>query len=196
MVTSTFIIILTVYHLGRRTAFREKLNIVSHVHKDLKYDHFADSILQVEGQFFAITLLLWIRSIFRLGIVVKYTLHGAFRPDYLNTAAEACYGLPTVVTYLLLNSLNRPDPSSVAKLDILREGRRTARKELRRRRIDASKGGPELPTPAQVLTEIELKPLAYLPDQTQTTLSSLSDTEVRDTFSQHIKDILKLRERI
>lgn len=157
---------------------------------------FADSILQVEGKFFAIALLLWIRSIARLDIVVKYTLHGALRPDYLNTAAEACYGLPTLVIYLLLNSLNRPDPPSVAKSDILREGRRTARKELKRRRIDASKGGPELPTPAQMLTEIELKPFTYLPDKTQSSLSSLSDTEVRDTLSQHIKDVLRLRERI
>jgi hypothetical protein len=131
-----------------------------------------------------------------LEIVVKYTLHGAPNPNYFNTAAEACYGLPTVVIYLLLNSLNKPEPPSVAKSDILREGRRAARKELKRRRIDASKGGPELPTPAQMLTEIELKPLAYLPDKSQTSLSSLSDTEVQDTLSLHIKDVLKLRERI
>lgn len=128
--------------------------------------------------------------------MVKYTLHGAPNPNYFNTAAEACYGLPTVVIYLLLNSLNKPEPPSVAKSDILREGRRAARKELKRRRIDASKGGPELPTPAQMLTEIELKPLAYLPDKSQTSLSSLSDTEVQDTLSLHIKDVLKLRERI
>jgi len=131
-----------------------------------------------------------------LDIVVKYTLQGASKPDYFDTAAEACYGLPTVVIYLLLNSLNKPDPPSVAKLDILREGRRTARRELKRRRADASKGGPELPTPAQMLTEIELKPLAYLPDKSQTSLSSLSDVEVQDTLARHIKDVLQLRERI
>lgn len=39
MLVSTFIIILTVYHLARRTAFREKLNIVSYVHKDVEYVH-------------------------------------------------------------------------------------------------------------------------------------------------------------
>jgi len=177
LLVSTFIILLTVYYLGRRTAFREKLNIV-------------------EGQFFAIGMLLWIRSIARADIVVKYTLHEATRPDYLNTAAEACYGLPTVVIYVLFNRLNKSDPASVAKSDILREGRRTARKELKRRRIDALKGGPELPTPAQMLTEIELKPLAYLPDLTQTSLSPLTDTEVQDTLSRHIKDVLRLREKI
>jgi hypothetical protein len=128
--------------------------------------------------------------------VVKYTLHGATRPEYLDTAAEAVYGLPTVVIYLLLNGLNKPDPISVAKSDILREGRRTARKELKRRRIDASKGGPALPTPAQLLTEIESKPLSYLPDQIQSSMSSLTDTEVQDTLSRHIKDVLQLREKI
>lgn len=141
-------------------------------------------------------MFLWIRSIARADIVVKYTLHGEDPPDYLNTAAEACYGLPTVVIYLLFNRLNKPDPSSVAKSDILRAGRRVARKELKRRRVDASKGGPELPTPAQMLKEIEEKPLAYLPDQTQTILSSLNDTEVQDTLSRHIKDVLRLREKI
>jgi len=177
MVVSTFIIVLTVYYLGRRTAFREKLNIV-------------------EGQFFAIGMLLWIRSIARADIVVKYTLHGAHQPDYLNTAAEVCYGFPTVVIYLLFKRLNKPDPPSVAKSDILRAGRRIARKELKRRRIDASKGGPLIPSPAQMLTEIESKPLAYLPDQTQTNLSSLTDTEVQETLSRHIKDVLRLREKI
>jgi hypothetical protein len=141
-------------------------------------------------------IILWIRSIARADIVVKYTLHGATQPDYLNTAAEAIYGLPTVLLYLLFNRLNESTPTSVAKCDILREGRRTARKELKRRRIDASKGGPGLPTPAQLLAEIESKPLSYLPDQSQKIMSSLSDAEVRDTLSRHIKDVLKLREKI
>jgi hypothetical protein len=141
-------------------------------------------------------MLLWIRSIARTEIVVKYTLHGATRPDYLNAAAEAVYGLPTVVIYLLFNRLNKPDPISVAKSDILREGRRTARRELKRRRIDALKGGPALPTPAQLLKEIEIKPLSYLPDQIQSRMSSLTDTEVQDTLSRHIKDVMKLRGKI
>ena len=150
----------------------------------------------MEGQFFAIAMLLWIRSIARTEIVVKYTLHGAARPDYFNTAAEAVYGLPTVVIYVLFNRLNKPDPISVAKSDILRGGRRAARRELKRRRIDASKGGPALPTPAQLLTEIEIKPLSYLPDQIQSRMSSLTDTEIQDTLSRHIKEVLKLREKI
>jgi hypothetical protein len=153
-------------------------------------------IHQVEGQFFTIAVLLWIRSIARAEIVVKYTLNGATRPGYLNTATEALYGLPTVVIYIFFNLLNKPTPTSVAKSDILREGRRTARKELKRRRIDASKGGPALPTPAQLLTEIESRPLSYLPDQIQTSMLPLTDTEIQDTLSRHIEDVLKLREKI
>ena len=141
-------------------------------------------------------IILWIRSLAIADIVVKYILQGETQPDYLNTAAEAVYGLPTVLLYLLFNRLNKSTPTSVAKCDILRDGRRTARKELKRRRIDASKGGPGLPTPAQLLAEIESKPFSYLPDQSQRSISSLPDYEVQDTLSQHLKDVLKLREKI
>ncbi len=129
-------------------------------------------------------------------IVVKYTLHGESQPAYLATVKEALYGLPTVIIYILLNRLNGPNPISVAKSDILREGRRMARKELKRRRIDAANGGPPLPTPTQLFAEIESNPLSYLPDQIQTKISLLPEHEVQETFSRHIEDILKLREKI
>jgi hypothetical protein len=58
------------------------------------------------------------------------------------------------------------------------------------------KGGPALPTPAQLLKEIEIKPLSYLPDQIESRMSSLTDTEVQDTLSRHIKDVMKLRGKI
>ena len=141
-------------------------------------------------------ILFWIRSITRADIVVKYNLDGETRPDYLVTVSEALYGLPTVVIYILLNWLNRPTPTSVAKSDILREGRRIARKELKRRRIDAANGGPALPTPTQLFTELESKPLSYLPDRVETKMSVLADNEVQDILSRHIEDVLKLREKI
>jgi len=127
---------------------------------------------------------------------VKYTLHGEARPYYLVAVSEAFYGLPTVIIYLLLNRLSSPSPSSVAKSDILREGRRIAGKELTRRRIDAANGGPASPTPTQLLTEIESKPLSYLPDGVQTSMSGLADSEVQETLSRHIEDVIKLREKI
>lgn len=67
---------------------------------------------------------------------------------------------------------------------------------MKRRQIDASNGGPELPTPAQLLTEIQSKPLMYLQDKTQTSLSSLTETEIQETVSQHISDVLVLREKL
>lgn len=141
-------------------------------------------------------MLLWIRSIARADIVVKYALHGEIRPDYLNTVGEALYGLPTVAIYILLNLLNKPNSKAVAKSNILREGRRIARKELKRRRIDAANGGPALPTPTQLFTEIESKPLSYLPDQVQTKFSGMANVEVQEVLSRHIDDVLRLREKI
>jgi hypothetical protein len=84
LIMSTSILIFTSYFLALRTRFREKLDIV-------------------EGQFLAIAILFWIRSITRADIVVKYTLNGEPRPDYLITVSEALYGLPTVAIYLLLS---------------------------------------------------------------------------------------------
>jgi hypothetical protein len=153
-------------------------------------------IHQVEGQFFAIAVLLWIRSVAETDIVVKYFFHGETKPLYLIPVADALYGFPTVIIYVLFNHLTKPIPTSVAKSDILREGRRTARKEMKRRRVDAEKGGPPLPTPAQLLAEIESKPLKYLPDPNQASMSSLTDAEVQDILSRHIKDVLRFREEI
>lgn len=145
----------------------------------------------------AVATLFWIRSITRADIVVKYTLHGEARPDYLVTVSEALYGLPTIAIYILFNRLNSPNSSdSIAKSDILREGRRIARKELRRRRIDGDNGGPAFPTPAQLSSELESKPLSYLPYQVQTRMTRMTNNEVQETLSQHIEDILKLREKI
>jgi hypothetical protein len=36
MLVSTFILLLVVYYIGRRTTFREKLNIVSNAYKNMK----------------------------------------------------------------------------------------------------------------------------------------------------------------
>jgi hypothetical protein len=198
MMVSTFIMGLAIYYLGRRTSFRESFNKVSYgpFHYFCHNDSCADSILQDEGRSFAMAMLLWIKSIARAAIVLRYTLDGVTPPIYLSTASEALYGLPTVAILVLFNYLNLTDPLSESKSDILREGRRTARRELKRRRIDASKGGPALPTPAQLLTEIEAKPLLYFPDHAQRSMSSLTDNEVQDTLSTHIKDVLKLREKI
>lgn len=144
----------------------------------------------------AIAILLWIRSITRADIIVKYSLHGETRPDYLTTVSEALYGLPTVVIYVLLNWLNGPTSNKVAKSDILREGRQIARKDLKRRRIDAANQGPAFPTPTQLIAEMESKPLSYLPDQVQTRMSGMANNEVQEILSQHIEDVLKLREKI
>jgi hypothetical protein len=84
----------------------------------------------------------------------------------------------------------------VTKSDILREGRRNARKELARRRIDAVNGGPSLPTRTQLLKEIENRPLSYLPNRAETSISRLARNDVQDTLSRHIEDVLKLREKI
>jgi hypothetical protein len=128
--------------------------------------------------------------------VVKYALLGSDRPAYIDVAAEATYGLPTVAIYVLLNRLRKHDQNSEAQSDILRGCRRAARRELHRRRLDAKKGGPPLPTPAQLLTEIESKPLAYLPSQLQESVSSLTQDELQVVLQQHVQEVLKFREKI
>lgn len=142
-----------------------------------------------------VTLLLLVRSAALVYIDIKYALKKTSRPNYLDTVTESLYGPPTVVIYLLLNKLSNVPSTSTATSDVLREGRRMAGKDLKRRRMEALDGGPPLPTPVQLLAELESKPLLYIPDSMRYQISTLTVADLHMVMARHIEDVLNLREK-
>ena len=144
----------------------------------------------------ALMAVLCIRAMGQTIIVIRYTLQALNKPAYLDVVAEAVYGLPTVLIYIILNSLNHPTPSTVMRSDILRKGRRNAKKDLIRQRADASRGGPPALTLRLLLLEIEENPTMYLPYRIQAGAAPVSDFEFQNVLGLHIKDVVKLHESI
>src|ERR1700684_2714192 len=108
-------------------------------------------------------LFLLIRSMARAIIVVHYNLLGHDSPYYETCVSEAFYGLPSVMIFYLLRELGQLTPASLAENEILREGREIAQADLKRRQIDAASGGPRMPTPEELCSVLESKPLLFLP---------------------------------
>jgi hypothetical protein len=133
-------------------------------------------------------------------VAVQYGLYRHTAPKYLQVVEEAFYGLPSVVIYYSLERLSLPVTASVlcsaARSKLLRKGRDIIRKEFARRRMDAANGGPALPTRAEILEEIEHRPLAYLPASVQGSMSGWPPADIQTTLSMHLDDLLAQCEKI
>jgi len=75
--------------------------------------------------------------------------------------------------------------------DILREAAQTAKKDLARRRVDASREGPTYPTVAELLTELETDPLMYFSPQSARELSSKQESELSRAMETHVRRVLR-----
>lgn len=141
-----------------------------------------------------VTFLL-IRSMNNAIVTVRYDLQGHTSPKSLDLTSEIFYGVPSVIIYYLATLLSFRVPDSVAAAEILRDGRQIVRKELARRRVEAAHGGPALPTPRQLLDELEYRPLAYLPASTEAKMAGWPEDDIRATLSKHVGDVLVLRKK-
>ncbi|KAI4157345.1 MAG: hypothetical protein LQ342_008355 [Letrouitia transgressa] len=144
--------------------------------------------------FLAVIVFLLIRSATDTHIVVKYGVHKHIAAKKVRVVEEVLYGLPSVVIYYSLERLSFPVsplefyPAIRSKL--LRQGRAVIRKDFKRRRVDADNGGPALPTCAEILQEIEHRPLAYLPISAQSKISEWPRADVQLLLSKHYDDLL------
>jgi len=127
-------------------------------------------------------------------VIVRYGLRGYPSPKNLSVVSEVFYGLPSLVIYYFVTALSFPIPDSVSAAELLRDGRQILRKEfLRRQRESTVNSGPNIPTPAEFLEELEQRPLAYLPPSTSEKLSAFQeDIDVRKMMSRHLEDSLKV----
>jgi hypothetical protein len=142
-----------------------------------------------------LTLFLLIRSMARAITVVHYNLQGHDSPYYETCVSEAFYGLPSIMIFYLLKELGQLTPKSLARIEILREGREIARADLKRRQFDAANGGPRMPTPEELCIVLESKPLLFLPVAAEQRMESWLEREIKLTLGQHIQDVLALRRK-
>ena len=108
---------------------------------------------------------------------------------------EALFGLPSLAIYYLVSILKAPITNVVIAENIRREGRIVARKELARRKFDASRGGPPLPTARQLLDEMEKRPMAFLPVSADERMRGWPLPDIQLTMSYHVDDVLLLLEK-
>ncbi|KAL9046221.1 MAG: hypothetical protein Q9214_000889 [Letrouitia sp. 1 TL-2023] len=155
---------------------------------------------KVDFYFLAVIVLLLIRSAADTHIVLKYGLHKHIAAKKVRAVEEVLYGLPSVVIYYSLERLSLPvsllELYPAIRSKLLRQGRAVIRKDFNRRRVDAANGGPALPNRAEILQEIEQRPLAYLPISTQSVMSEWPPVDVQLLLSKHYEDLLMRYENI
>jgi hypothetical protein len=125
---------------------------------------------------------------------IKYSLQGQTRPHYEATVETAIYGTLSIALYYLVTKLSAVPSSSSVEFDVLRDGLQNARRDLTRRRYDASHGGPAYPsTSAELLGELRASPLKYFSKKSISSMSTWDNAAVDSLMEKHTKKVLKMR---
>jgi len=150
---------------------------------------------KLDTKFLLVAVFLLIRSANVESSPVYFNLSHHIPPTTRGVVKEALFGLPSLAIYYLVSILKAPITNVVIAENIRREGRIVARKELARRKFDASRGGPPLPTARQLLDEMEKRPMAFLPVSADERMRGWPLPDIQLTMSYHVDDVLLLLEK-